>query len=201
MTEAANRLRDLRLNHLVEFMFLGDPIKSLLVPYWCKSTPLPAVYRTSYQYGTDQINCNVWDLAGNMEITCRMFPIDGTVNTGFDYCIVVYDAITRVKKTDIQTYLSIKDQIVSKQHPNRKCKVLVLILKTPRTKEEHYNHVLSYCQKYNIHSILVDNTHDGLSKIKDLPERLCNVVYQQRKDQLLSAVENILKESSSVKNG
>jgi len=181
MTELADQLRTIKLDKYIEFMLLGDPVKLLLVPLWAEPSVLPGVYQTSYNCAGDSVRCNLWDLADNADATCRMFPMDGTVNTGFDYCIIVYDTITRVKKEELDKWITIKDQICSRQHPERQCELVVLVVKAPRTPSSKYSHIEKSCAKLKIHLIPVDNTKDGLDKIRSLLERLANLVYQKRK--------------------
>lgn len=189
MTEIADQIRALKLDKHVEIMLLGDPVKVLLLPLWANRTDIPNVHQAIYEHG---IRCNIWNLADNADATCRMFPMDGTVNTGFDYCIVVYDAITRVKAEQLDKWITIKDQICSRQHPERKCQLVVIVVKTPRTPVATYDHVVQSCKKLHIHLIPVDNTSEGFGNIKSLLERLTNLVYQGRKEQHNRKVQALL---------
>ena len=195
-TSIADQIRNLYLNQHVEFMFLGDPLKTLVLSTWGKSTDLPGVYNTSYNSSSEigVIHCNIWDLPNNFDPAYRMFPLDGTEDTGFDYCIVVYD-VTSPKSTsdnNLEKWLSVKDLICSRQHPNRLCVVIVLIIKTPRTKEETYEHIKIQCSRQGISVILVDHTAKGIEGIRALPEDLANRVIEQRKEALLSKIEAIV---------
>lgn len=181
MTELADQIRTIKLDKYIEFMLLGDPVKLLLTGLWAEPSALPGVYQSSYICAGDSVRCNVWDLADNADATCRMFPMDGTINTGFDYCIIVYDVITRVKKEELDKWITIKDQICSRQHPDRKCQLVVLVVKAPRTQSEKYSHIEESCKRLKVHLILVDNTKNGLDTIRTLLERLANLVYQGRK--------------------
>lgn len=197
----AKLIRNLRLNKHVDIMFLGDPIKSILMPMWARVTQLPGVHQTTYTFPDDHVVCcNIWDLSVNDPI-CRMFPLDGTEDTGFDYCIIVYDAITRTKSENLEQWISVKDQICSQQHPNRECAVIVIVMKTLRTKEETYKHIVDQCEKQKIPVFPTDNTKQGLSKISNLPKEFAKIVFNKRKNHWLSKVQSILNESSSVKNG
>jgi len=192
MTELADRIRAIKLNKHIEFMLLGDPVKLLLNGLWAEPSPLPAVYQTTCVCAGDSVRCNIWDLADNADATCRMFPMDGTINTGFDYCIVVYDTITRVKKEELDKWITIKDQICSHQHPDRQCQLVVLVVKAPRTQVDKYSHIDESCKRLDIHYIPFDNTKDGLAKIHTLPERLANLVYQQRKARHHQRISDLL---------
>lgn len=193
MTELADQIRAVRLDKHIEFMLLGDPVKLLLLPLWTERTSIPNVHQAVFTYAGDRIRCNVWDLAENADATCRMFPMDGTINTGFDYCIIIYDAITRIKVEQLDKWITIKDQICSRQHPDRECKLVVLVVKAPRTPIQNYDHIIQSCKKLNIHIIPVDNTRDGLDNIKTLLERLANLVYQGRKAKHLDRIRQILE--------
>jgi hypothetical protein len=201
MTEVANQLRALTLNKHVDIMCIGDPSKSLLLPLWATPTILPRVHHRIYKCGEISVRCNIWDVTSNTDAAHRMFPMDGTEHTGFDYCIIVYDAIFRRQKQNIDSYTDTKEQLTNQQHSNRRCVTVVLILKTPRTPESDYAHILDYTASKKIHCIPVDNTHEGLKKVRDLPERLCTIVLKKRLDQRSSSVDSILNASSSVKNG
>ena len=92
------------LNH-VDFMVLGDQIRALFLPVWGKATELPDVYQNIMEYTEnpdkiEKVIINIWNLNDKTDATYRMFPLDGTENTGFDYAIIVYDVITRKKKED-----------------------------------------------------------------------------------------------------
>jgi hypothetical protein len=196
MSELANQVRAVRLDKHIEFMLLGDPAKLLLLPLWAERTGIPNVHQAVFTCAGDQIRCNVWDLAENADATCRMFPMDGTINTGFDYCIVIYDTITRIKAEQLDKWITIKDQICSRQHPDRNCQLVVLVIKTPRTPIGTYEHIVQSCAKLKIHMIPVDNTRDGLDNIKTLLERLSNLVYKERRSQHNDRIRQILSEQS-----
>lgn len=195
MTELANKIRAIRLNKHIEFMLLGDPVKLLLCSLWGKQTDIPQVHQAVFACAGDQVRCNIWDLADNVDATCRMFPMDGTINTGFDYCIVVYDAITRIKAEQLDKWTTIKDQICSRQHSDRSCQLVVLVVKAPRTPPKAYQHIIDTCKRQSIHLIPVDNTHDGMNTIKSLLEKLANLVYQKRKGIYHNQISSILNSS------
>lgn len=203
--DKADMIRGLRLNTHVEFMFLGDHIKSILLPLWSNLTALPGVHHckcpVTASVSQPQLDIVIWDLPDSADATCRMFPLDGTPNTGFDYCLIVYDTITRRKAQSLDKWTSVRDQICARQHSDRVCSTVVLVVKTPRTPPGLYEHVKEYCNTQSIHLIMVDNTTDGMNGIRDLPQRLAQLTYSKRKSQLRSKVDSILNESSSVKNG
>ena len=189
----ADKIRSLKVLNHVDFMILGDPIKSIFFPMWGKETGLPDVYQNTYQKGgSDKIIINIWALSNNTDATYRMFPLDGTVNTGFDYSIIFYDAVTRKKSESIDLWVSIKNQIASKQHEDRKCNLVVIIVKTPKT-QNIYSEISSYCEKNNIHKIIIENNEVEITKIKDLLKNLSDVVYKERKQKLVNKVTEILK--------
>jgi hypothetical protein len=126
-----------------------------------------------------------------------MFPLDGTVNTGFDYCIVVYDAITRIKSEQLDKWTTIKDQICSRQHTERQCQLVVLVVKAPRTNVLAYQHIVDACKTLDIHMIPVDNGQAGLENIKTLLEKLANLVYHGRKTKHQERISSLI---SSVKS-
>jgi len=190
MTELADRIRAINLNKHIEFMLLGDSIKLVLLPLWTNRTDLPGVHQAEVVFSGDKVRCNVWNISDD---TCRMFPLDGTINTGFDYCIVIYDAITRIKPEQLDKWTTIRDQICSRQHPDRLCKLIVLVIKAPRTDIVKYQHIIDSCDKLNIHIILVDNVKEELNKIKSLLEKLANLVYRERKTIHHSHIRDVLK--------
>jgi hypothetical protein len=195
MTELADQIRSIRLDKHIDFMLLGDQIKLLLLPLWTERTAMPGVHQTVFTCADDQVRCNIWDLSDNADSTCRMFPMDGTINTGFDYCIIVYDSITRIKAEALDKWVSIKDQICSRQHEDRPCQLVVLVVTTPRTPTQKYQHITDSCKKLTIHMIPVDNTRNGLDNIKTLPERLANIVYQSRKNKYQLQIQELLKDA------
>jgi hypothetical protein len=202
MSMIADRIRSLRLDKYIDIMFIGDHAKSFLLPKWGRMTDLPDVYQSRYVCSGDTVVCNLWDLPSNTDATKRMFHLDGTEDSGFDYCIIVYDTITRLRRGHILKYLAIRENIQKHQHPNKKCELVVVILKTMDTWENSYTHIVDYCRNHEIHCILMNNTgKDGIDKFYNLPEQLCNLVYQNRKTQMSAKVDLILKESESLKKG
>lgn len=205
MTEIADQIRSIKLNHHVEFMLLGDPIKLLLAPLWGDKTSLPDVYQNVFDAESEsestslgvkvkvKLRCNIWNLSENADSTCRMFPLDGTINTGFDYCVVVYDAITRIRPEQLDKWTTIKDQICSRQHPDRVCQLVVLVIKAPRTPVGRYQHIINTCKKQGVHVVPVDNNPDGMEKIKSLPKRLANLVYSNRKEKHHQRIKELLQ--------
>ena len=188
--ECATQIRELRLNRFVEFMFLGDPIKALILPHWTQQEQeLPSVYRSVYSHRDGKVYCNIWDWNTDNN---RLFPLDDTEETGFDYCIIVYDAITRKTDGHISPYLSAKEQVVSRQHSERKCSTIVIVLRTPWTKEDQYMDVKAYCLQHQIHCIYVDNTKEGISRVSNLPERLCSHVMTEREGKIHRRVRALL---------
>lgn len=180
MTDTANKIRSIKLNKHIDFMLLGDPIKMLFLGLWAQRTELPAVYQTVYTCNNAQIRCNLWNLADNADSTARMFQMDGTINTGFDYCIIIYDTITRIQAEPLDKWTSIRDTICARQHPERPCKLVVLVVKTPRTDEAVYKHIIENCQRQKIYLVAVDNNSEGMERVKTLPEKLAGLVYQDR---------------------
>lgn len=198
MTEIADQIRSIKLNHHIEFMLLGDPVKLLLAPLWGEQTDLPDVYQNVFQSKETKLRCNIWNLADNADSTCRMFPLDGTINTGFDYCIVVYDAITRIKAEQLDKWTTIKDQISSRQHKDRPCQLVVLIIKAPRTPVSRYQHIMDTCKKHGVYVIPVDNNPDGMDKIKSLPKSLANLVYADRKAKHHERIKTLLSNKNEA---
>ena len=195
ISKIASQIRDMRINKHVEIMLLGDPAKLLLLPLWAQSTIIPEVYQAVYP----EYRCNIWNCASMASASASasaltMFHMDGTVNTGFDYCIVVYDTITRLQAESLDKWISIKDQICVRQHPDRKCEMVVIVLKTPRTPAAVYDHITQATAKLKVHMIPVDNTADGLNRIKTLVERLANVVYTKRKAVHAQTIEKLLRD-------
>jgi hypothetical protein len=198
MSGIANQIRDIQTNRYVEIMLLGDPAKLLLLPLWAHSTIIPDVHQAVYR----DHRCNIWSLeygpsgaspsAGGAGGGSRMFPMDGTVNTGFDYCIIVYDAITRIQSEPLDKWIAIRDQICMRQHPDRKCEMVVIVLKTPRTPLAAYEHISQEAAKLKIHMIPVDNTTEGLTRIKTLVERLAGMVYTKRKTGRMQMIRKLL---------
>ena len=97
----------------------------------------------------------------------------------------MYDTITRMQRGHILKYLSIRDNIQELQHPDKKCALVVIVLKREDTWDTAYSHIVDYCREHSIHLILMDNTKEGIEKIRKLPEQLCNIVYQDRKALML----------------
>jgi hypothetical protein len=201
MTEIANQLRALVLDKHVNIMCLGDPIKSLLLPLWATPTLLPHVHHRTYTCGNVSTMCNIWDIPPRTDAAHRMFPLDGTPYTGFDFCIIVYDVISRLRKDTLDNYIDTKEQLTNQQHVDRPCKVVILILTTPRTPKDTYIHIINYAKSRDMHCIPVDNTHEGLKKISEFTQNLCQLVMTDRQTQLSSKVDSILNASASVKNG
>ena len=200
-TATADKIRSLKVLNHVDFMVLGDPIRSLFLPKWGKDTELPDVYQNVVEYqekpedGKEKIILNLWNLNDKTDATYRMFPLDGTVNTGFDYAIIVYDTITRKKKEDLNLWISVKDQVANRQHIDRQCGVIVLVVKTTRTDPKEYEHITQYCEKNSINVIMVDNTKEDINKVKDLPESLSLITYKDRKEKIIQKVHEILQQS------
>lgn len=197
-TVTADKIRSLNVLNHVDFMVIGDPIRSLFLSSWGTETQLPDVYQNIVEYKEkpedkpEKVILNIWNLSDRTDATYRMFPLDGTENTGFDYAIIVYDAITRKKKEDLGSWVSIKDQVSNRQHPARKCGVVALLVKTSRTEQKEYQHVIDYCDKNNINLIMVDNSKEELSKMKDLPHNLSLITYKERKKYVIQKVREIL---------
>ncbi len=202
-TVIADKIRSLKVLNHVDFMVLGDPIRSLFLPKWGKETELPDVYQNVVEYQEnpdgekEKIILNLWNLNDKTDATYRMFPLDGTVNTGFDYAIIVYDTITRKKKDDLNLWISVKDQVANRQHKDRQCSVIILVVKTTRTNPKEYEHIVQYCEKNGINVILVDNTKEDINKIKDLPESLSHITYKDRKKTIIQKVQGILLQSQA----
>lgn len=191
MSVIANQIRNIHINRHVEIMLLGDPAKLLLLPMWARSTVIPDVHQAVYE----EYRCNIWCVdqisKGPSGPVGRMFPMDGTINTGFDYCIVVYDTITRMQQEPLEKWLAIKDQICLRQHPDRKCQTIVIVLKTPRTSVTAYEHISQTACRLKIHLITVDNTSDGFDKIRTLVERLSGLIYIDRKAQYKEIISKL----------
>ena len=201
-TITADKIRSLNVLNHVDFMVLGDQIRTLFLPIWGKATELPDVYQNIMEYTEnpdkiEKVIINIWNLNDKTDATYRMFPLDGTENTGFDYAIIVYDVITRKKKEDLNLWLSIKDQVSNRQHSARKCEVVVLVVKTTRTEQKDYQHILDCCEKNGINVITVDNSKEDLGKMKDLPEKLSHITYKERKKRIIEKVREILQQNQA----
>jgi hypothetical protein len=200
-TVTADKIRSLNVLNHVDFMVIGDPIRSLFLSSWGTETQLPDVYQNIVEYKEnpedkpEKVILNIWNLSDRTDATYRMFPLDGTENTGFDYAIIVYDAITRKKNEDLGSWVSIKDQVSNRQHPSRKCGVVALLVKTSRTEQREYQHIIDYCNKNNINLIMVDNNKEDLSKMKDLPHNLSTITYTERKKYVIQKVREILQQN------
>jgi hypothetical protein len=192
MTDLANHIRSIRLNKHVDFMVLGDPVKLLFLGVWARSTELPGVYQTIYTCAGDQVRCNIWDLAENADSTTRMFHMDGTPDTGFDYCIIFYDTITRTSPEPLDKWTTVKDGVCARQHPERECKLVVIIIKTPRTDRSVFQHVVDSCQRQDIHCIFVDNDAESTKRIGSLPEKLTGLTYLARKERHSKKIQAVL---------
>lgn len=217
---AARQIRDLSLNTHVNIMCIGDPLKSLLLPFWASPTMIPRVHFRAHNYkppDTDKMlkcKCNVWDIVTNTDAAHRMFPQDGTMHTGMDFCLIFYDAISRIKSEGMDRYISVKDQLTGRQHADRPCVTMIIIIKTPRTAESEYAHVKDLAAAQKVNCITVNNTQEGLKKASGLPADLCNRVMDERHSRLTERIGEILRptenpaesvsasiSSSSLKNG
>lgn len=217
----ASKIRDLSLNTHINIMCIGDPLKSLLLPFWASPTMIPRVHFRLHNYkppDTDKVlkcKCNIWDIVTNTDAAHRMFPQDGTVHTGMDFCLIFYDAISRIKSEGMDRYIAVKDQLTGRQHRDRSCVTMIVIIKTPRTAESEYAHVKDLAAAQKVNCIMVDNTQEGLKKAAGLPEDLCNIVMRKRHALLTERIGEILRSthtsasastsasvsSSSLKNG
>ena len=192
MTEIADKIRSLKVINHIDFMLLGDPLRSIFLPMWGNSTDLPDVYQKVIDIDSNKIVLNIWNLNDNTDATHRMFPLDGTINTGFDYCIIIYDAISRKKAENLDLWLSIKDQISSRQHKDRTCDVIVIVAKTSKTEESLYKNVTDYCNKHNINIIMINNSDEDFTNLRDLTEKLSNLIYNKRKNRVSEKIKEIL---------
>lgn len=210
----ASKIRDLSLNTHINIMCIGDPLKSLLLPFWASPTIIPHVHYRSHTYKppdtdrTVKCKCNIWDIVTGTDAAHRMFPQDGTTHTGIDFCLIFYDAISRIKTGEIDRYIAIKNQLTGRQHTDRPCTTMIIIMKTPRTADTEYNHIKDLAAAQGINCILVDNTQEGLKKASGLPKDLCNHIMNTRHERLTACIGDILdrsspasSSSSSRKNG
>lgn len=194
----ANSIRNLRFDKYIDIMLIGDHAKYLLLPLWGTRTDLPNVYQSRFTYGSEELLdtmiCSLWNLPSNTDATKRMFHLDGNEDTGFDYCIIVISGSASASAassvgSELLQYLAIRDNIQRHQHQDKKCELVVLILKTTTQSQ-----VVDYCKDKHIHHILVDK--DCLDKIRNLPEKLCDIIYKHRKKCMAAKVQALLSDKS-----